>query len=119
LDDPVGVEAEALVQVTVVDDRVGDIAAGSDDADSGQAAAARARRRVTIIAHENLDRLWQGRSAGRGVAPLRTLDLRSRHGVKGQYTRCRRFWLSRPVATPDSQTRPGLYYGRPGGSKTS
>ena len=45
LDDPVGVEAEALVQVVVGDDGVGDVAAGAEDAHARQAAAARARRR--------------------------------------------------------------------------
>ena len=44
LDDPVGIEAEALVQVVVGDDGVGHVAARADDAEAGQTAAAWPRR---------------------------------------------------------------------------
>ena len=59
LDDPVGVEAEALVQVVVGDDGVGDVAAGAEDADAHQTAAARARQRRAFFAHESNRLAWQ------------------------------------------------------------
>ena len=45
LDDPVGVEAEAGVEVVVADDHVGDVLAGADDPDAHQGPALRPRRR--------------------------------------------------------------------------
>ena len=55
LDDPVGIEAEALAEVVVADHRVGHIAAGADHADAFEAAAARPHRRCAFITHDNLD----------------------------------------------------------------
>ena len=51
-DDPVGVEAQALVEVIVGDNGVGNVAAGAYNAHAGQAAAARTWQRRSLIAHE-------------------------------------------------------------------
>ncbi len=53
LDDPVGIEAELLMQMLVRDDAVRHIAARREDAHAGESAAARSRRRRTFFVHEN------------------------------------------------------------------
>src|SRR5439155_8356452 len=51
LHDPIGIEAEALVEMVVGDHGVGNIAARSDDPHSGQTTAAGAWRRGTFGVH--------------------------------------------------------------------
>ena len=53
LDDPLGVEAEAGVEVFVADDRVRHVTAGSDNPHAHQSTATRARHRVAIGEHRS------------------------------------------------------------------
>ena len=53
LDDPVGIEAEPLVEMVVGDDAIGHVAAGRQDANAGQAATARSRGWVSFFVHEH------------------------------------------------------------------
>ena len=58
LDDPVGVEAEALVEMVVGDDGVGDVAAGAEHAHAHQTATARAGQGDSFFAHEQRPPGW-------------------------------------------------------------
>ena len=60
LDDPIGIETEALVEMVVGDDGVRHITAGGDDADAGQASAAGARQSRTFVIHATANRLGHG-----------------------------------------------------------
>ena len=56
LDDPVGIEAEPLMQMVVGDDAIGNVAARGEHADAGQTAAARSRGWGTFIVHDTKPR---------------------------------------------------------------
>ena len=96
LDDPVGIEAEALVEMVVGDDGVGNVAAGAEDAHARQAAAARTGQWSAFFAH-GIGTAWGEWPAGRPAragdgahpppaptdnlpAALRRLRLRRVHG---------------------------------------
>src|SRR5438132_3244199 len=69
LHDPVGVEAEALVQMVVGDDGVRDVAAGAEDAHPHQAATTRAGLTGAFTVHESLDRSRTNPAADRRDVP--------------------------------------------------
>src|SRR5262245_56404199 len=61
LDDPLGIEAETLMQMFVGDDGIGHRASGGEDADTGKTPAAWPGRRGSFFIHE-IDRLQRARA---------------------------------------------------------
>ena len=72
LDDPVGIEAEALVQVIVGDDGVGHVAAGAEHAHPHQTTTARSREGDAFFAHENRTACYEGPASDRAESGAAT-----------------------------------------------